>query len=154
MIKRNKLFLICAICVVVLLVLTIIFAFIIKSIIPKTYTSAKKECEKILSKNQVKMEQIAVDSLKQENNVSGEFKNFFYNSYPQEGLVSFEIGSQGMLGGQYWELIFTQDGTFKGESKYFLYKESDGNNIIKAERLNEHWWYLWTDYDGSDKSYK
>ena len=46
------------------------------------------------------------------------------------------------------------DGTFYCETESYLYKETNGNNIVKAERINEHWWYLWTDYDGTERSYQ
>ena len=122
--------------------------FIVNSITPKTYTSTKKECEKILKRYQVEMEQIAIASLKLDKRTSGNFKEYFY-SCDQEGFVQFDIGEQGMLGGQYWALVYTQDGKFHDETDSYIYEEVDGNNIWKAEKLNEHWWFLWIDYDGT-----
>ena len=98
------------------------------------------------------MEQIAVDSLKTNN--SGDFRDYFYSCYQEEGFVKFDIDAQGFLGGQYWELVYTQDGTFYGEADSYLHEETEGNNIVRGEKINEHWWYLWTDYDGTDRSYK
>ena len=98
------------------------------------------------------MEQIAVDSLKTNN--SGDFRDYFYSCYQEEGFVKFDIDAQGFLGGQYWELVYTEDGTLYGESESYLYEETNGNNIVRAEKINEHWWYLWTDYDGTERSYQ
>lgn len=142
--------------IIIISVFVIIFAIIIVGlgfiIIPKTYSSAKIECEKVLDKYQIQMEQIAVDSLQTNN--SCDFKDYFYSCYQDEGFVIFDIDAQGMLGGQYWDLVYTKDGTFYGESETYLYKETNGNNVVRAEKINEHWWYLWTDYDGTDRSYK
>lgn len=154
MTKGKKLIFISIICVAVITFATVGLGFFIDSIIPKTYSSAKKECEKILNKYQVQMEEIAVNSLKSSRNVSGNFKEYFYSSYKKDGYVKFDISEQGMLGGQYWDLVYTADGTFNGETKSFLYKQTSGNDIIRAEKINEHWWYLWTDYDGTKRSYK
>ena len=152
--KRKKIVLISLICIMVIAIITVIFGVFINSILPKTYSSAKKECEKVLDKYQAQMEEIAVDSLKSGKNVSGDFKEYFYSCHFEEGLVKFDIDAQGMLGGQYWELVYTQDGTFYGESESYQYEETSGNNIMRAEKLDEHWWYLWTDYDGTERSYQ
>lgn len=136
-------------------ILVVCFGAIINAITPKTYSSAKIECEKVLNRYQSEMEQIVVDTLIAGNNITGEFKEYFYSCNIEGGFVSFDIDAQGfMLGGQYWELVYTQDGTLYSETKSYLYKEVAGNNIVKAEKLNEHWWYLWTDYDGTERSYQ
>ncbi len=152
--KGKKIVVICVICIILFSIITVGLVFLTNSIIPKTYSSAKKECEKILEKHQTEMEKIAADSLDAEKNVSGHFRDFYYSCHQNEGYVSFDIDAQGFLGGQYWELVYTQDGTFYGETETYLYKQFGGNDIKKAERLDEHWWYLWTDYDGTDKSEK
>ncbi len=152
--KGKNVLVISAICIIIFAVIIVGLWLSINSIIPKTYSSAKKECEKVLDKYQVQMEEIAVDSLKSGKSVSGDFKEYFYSCYIEEGFVSFDIDAQGFLGGQYWELVYTKDGTFYGETESYLYKETNGNNIVRAEKINEHWWYLWTDYDGTERSYQ
>ena len=121
---------------------------------PKTFSSAKNECVNVLEKHQTEMEQIAVDSLESSKNVSGHFKEYYYSCHIEEGFISFDIDAQGFLGGQYCEFVYTKDGTFYGEADSYLHEETEGNNIVRAEKINEHWWYLWTDYDGTDRSYK
>ncbi len=152
--KGKKIVFISVICVLVFAVITVGLYFFIDSILPKTFSSAKNECLKVLDKYQTEMEQIAVNSLQSSENVSGHFKEYNYSCYIEEGLVSFYIDAQGFLGGQYWELVYTQDGTFYDETESYLYKETYGNNIVRAEKINEHWWYLWTDYDGTERSYQ
>ena len=149
--KGKKIVIISTICV---LVIAVGFNFLINSILPKTFSSAKNECVKVLDKYQNQMEEIAVDTLKSGKNVSGDFKDYFYSCYFEERFVKFEIDSQGFLGGQYWELVYTEDGTFYGETESYLHEETNGNNIVRAEKINEHWWYLWTDYDGTVRSYQ
>ena len=149
--KRKNIVVISVICVSVIAIIVSLY-FFVNSVTPKTYTSAREECKKVLNKYQIEMEQIAIDSLISNN--SGDFRDYFYSCYQEEGFVKFDIDAQGFLGGQYWELVYTQDGKFYGESESYLHEETNGNNIVRAEKINEHWWYLWTDYDGTDRSYK
>ncbi|MBQ2815832.1 MAG: hypothetical protein IJE65_04115 [Clostridia bacterium] len=151
--KGNKI-LVSVICLFVATVLMIALWIIISSIVPKTYSTAKIECEKILSKHQAEMEEISNDLLKSRTNEQGYFNDWFYICYPEDNFVKFELDGQGMLGGQHWDLVYTSDGIYYGETESYLFEEADGNNIKKAERLDEHWWYVWTDYDGTEKSYQ
>ena len=80
--KRKNIIVISIICVVVIAIIVGLYAFI-NSIIPRTYSSARQECKKVLNKYQIEMEQIAVDSLKTNN--SGDFRDYFYSCY-QEGV--------------------------------------------------------------------
>lgn len=127
--------------------------FLLRTTAPKTYSTAKEECENFLNRYQAEMEQIATEALQSEQECSGEFRKHFYRSY-KDGYVSFDIDAQGMLGGQYWELVYTKDGKFGTETETFLHTEPNGNNIVRAEKINDHWWYHWTDYDGTKRSYQ
>lgn len=151
--KRKNIIVISIICVVVIAIIVGLYAFI-NSVIPRTYSSARQECKKVLNKYQIEMEQIAVDSLQSNKNISGHFQEYYYSCHIDEGFVSFDIDAQGFLGGQYWELVYTQDGTLYDEPESYLHKETNGNDIVRAEKINEHWWYLWTDYDGTERSYQ
>ena len=128
--------------------------FLYSSIQPKTFCSAQKQCEKVLNKYQAELEQIALDSLQSDEKVSGHFKKYYYSSNLEQSNVSFSIDAQGFLGGQYWYLVYTKDGVFCGETESYLYKEPDGNNIERAEKIDDHWWFCWIDYDGTQLSYK
>ena len=149
--KRKSVLAISVTCVSVIAIIVGLCCFV-NSITPKTYSSAREVCVKVLNKHQTEMEQTAIDSLRYNN--SGSFRDYFYNCYREESFVKFNIDAQGFLGGQYWELVYTQDGTFYGETESYLYEENDGNNIVRAEKINEQWWYLWTDYDGTERSYQ
>ena len=113
---------------------------------PKTFSSAEALCVKVLENHRQELEALAAQG------TSGTFRE--YNYHTEDGQVCFSIGSQGMLGGQYWELIYTTDGTYAGETTQFRYEEPDGNNIVRAEHLTGNWWYRWTDYDSTEKSWQ
>ncbi len=152
--KRRTAIFVSVFCIAVLAIILIGTVIFLDLFIPKAYSVAKTESVEILEDNQLKFEECAVASLNGEKDVAGNRIEYTYSAYRDEGYVVFEIDSQGMLGGQYWDLVYTQDGTFYGESEAYLYKETGGNNIIKAERLNEHWWFRWIDYDGDERSFR
>ncbi len=113
---------------------------------PKTFSTAEALCVKVLENHRQELEALAAQG------TSGTFREYAYHA--EDGQVCFSIGSQGMLGGQYWELIYTADGTYAGEITQFRYEEPDGNNIVRAKHLTGNWWYRWTDYDGTEKSWQ
>ena len=119
-----------------------------------TYSSAKKECSKILEKYQVQMEDIALNSLDSKADISGYFNKYYYSYYQDQGFVKFDINAQGMLGGQYWGLVYTDNGLLYDEEETYYFEEEDGNNIIRAEKIKGNWWFYWEDYDGTDNSQK
>lgn len=121
---------------------------------PKTYSTAKKECERFLRRNYEELEAVALDLISDGEGACGYYKGYYCSYVPEWDAVLLELGGQGMLGGQYWDLIYTRDGIFLGQTEEDFWEEPDGNNISKAERLDEHWWYLWSDYDGTNRSYE
>ncbi len=151
--KEKKIGISIAAFIAVFAIISIGLWFLIRSLLPKTYHSAKEQCEKVLDQYQGEMEKIAVDSLESANNASGKFKEYSYICHKGDGLVVFSIDAQGMLGGQYWDLVYTEDGTFGGQTESYLEQDTMGNDIIRGEKLDEHWWYLWTDYDGTERSF-
>ena len=128
------------------------FALLLDAIKPKTYNTAKTECENILEKHRAQLEECALDALSKEQASFDQCLDYDYICYPEVGHVVFSIDAQGMLGGQYWELVYTKDGTYFNQTETYRREESSGNNVIKAERLDDHWWYVWTDYDGTGRS--
>ena len=153
MTKRKKIFMISSISIVVVAILIIGVSWLLNVIIPKIYSSAKKQCQRVLKKHQAQMEEVAVDALESGKDISGEYLDYYYSCDSDEEYVEFDIDAQGMLGGQYWGLVYTEDGTLWGETEEYLYEEALGNNIMRAERIDEHWWFLWTDYDGTGATY-
>ena len=119
-----------------------------------TYSSAKEECEIFLEENRNELEKLALAALSSDEDVSGYYNERYYSSCLEDGFVAFDVDAQGMLGGQYWGLVYTQDGTYCGDTESYLQKQEQENNIMRGERLDGHWWYRWRDYDGTDRSYQ
>lgn len=151
--KWKILIILTAICLVLIALLSVGIVLLVNAIVPKTYSTAKVECVQVLDKYRDELEQIAMDALKSDQHTSGYFKEYYY-AEQDENLVQFDVDAQGMLGGQYWGLVYTADGTYYGAVDSYLNKETNGNNIVRAERIDGHWWYIWTDYDGTDASYQ
>ena len=149
---KKRSILICGILLVVILALAVGLYFLIVSLLPETYSSAKKECKKALAKDQVQLEEVAMDTLKSSRNKSGQYKTYFYVSDPEERIVTFHIDGQETSGYQEWLLVYSESGMLYGQSQELHKKNSDG--ILKAERINEHWWYCWVDYGSTDRSYQ
>ena len=147
--KRNA---IVVTCIIVGLAVMIGVFSVFQGLKPKTYSAAKLQSARVLDAYQSQMEELAVNALKSEDNIPGKFRDFSYHCNRDEGYVQFDIDAQGMLGGQYWALIYSQDGNYYGETESYRYEETDGNNIVRAEKLNAHWWFHWIDYDGTDRS--
>ena len=118
----------------------------------KAYSTAKKECARVLEKHQLQMEELAVSVLNSKVGKDGRFNEYYYSCYRDQGFVKFDIDAQGMLGGQYWGLVYAENGILYGEAETYYFEEEDGNNIIRAEKIKGNWWFYWEDYDGTDKS--
>ena len=97
---------------------------------------------------------IAERLLSEQTPSSGKYRDTYYYTSKNSPYVSFDIGAQGFLGGQYRSLVYCPSGTFQGHSETFLWYEPDGNNIIRAEKLDGPRWYYRIDYDGRDLSEK
>ena len=148
--------------IVILSVIAVLIGcfFVLKAILkPETYSSAKSDCVKVLNKNRTELDEFAAKLLAETpQSLAGEYPKTPYESFKDYNCyvtdrheAVFDIGSQGMLGGQYWSLMYTADGTYRGKSETY-YEVWDGNNIIKADHIDDNWWYLWEDYDASDYS--
>ncbi len=120
----------------------------------ETYSTAKEATEEFLIQNREEMEKIAVSLSDDEIENSGHYKDLSYFYDEKNDCTEFEIDAQGMLGGQYWGLIYTKDGCYCGQSETYLYEEPEGNNIRRAEKLDGRWWFIWEDYDGNALSFK
>ena len=116
-----------------------------------TYQSAKDSSESFLKHNQEELKNIAQETLKNKRPSMNEYKKAYEIKYDEiEDAVNFEIGSQGMLGGQYWRLVYTEKGNYRGEIEKYIYYEKNGNNIAFAEKISENWYFYWIDYDGRE----
>ena len=143
--------------IVVLAAVIALGAWGIHSGMPKTYSSAKKQCVRLLRWYKGDMERAAEWTYTQtptgSNYTSGKCRGMYYVRYLSDQTVRFDVGGQGMLGGQHWHLVYTPDGTLYGQDEVYEYRETDGgNNITKAEKIDENWWFLWVDFDGTKYS--
>ena len=118
----------------------------------KGYEEIKAEAVSLLEQNQMEMERIAADTI--ENSVDPEseaVEGVAYIKYDKEnGYVVFAIDAQGMLGGQYWSLVYTPNGTYNDQPLKYTWDEESGNNRIIAEKIADNWFFLWEDYDGRE----
>ena len=143
--------------IVILAAVAAMGAWAVRSALPETYSSAKKQCERRLRWFKGDMERAAEWTFSQtpdgSNYISGECRGMYYIRYNGENTVRFDVDGQGMLGGQYWHLVYTPDGMLYGQDEIYEYRESDGgNNIARAEKIDGSWWFLWVDYDGTEYS--
>ena len=151
--KTKKITLIIGVSILSLAVLCLILYALLGAVFSKSYETAKRESESYLWIHKTKLEKIALECFSSKEKGGKEDSAYRYSFDPNQELVCFEVDSQGMLGGQYWELVYTKDGTLYGQTKTYL-QTFHGGNVIKAERIDEHWWFLWTDYDAGGKSYR
>ena len=148
--SRVKGFLISVIAIAVI-ILTIHAAFrFVKLFERETYSSAKKECVEYLGRNRSQLEEIALAALQDD---SRELGKFACSVDLEKGLVKFSVDAQGMLGGQYWDLVYTRSGLYENQSESY-YSVFDESIVTKGEKLDDHWWYIWTDYDCTELSEK
>ena len=117
------------------------------------YYRAKKETLKFLDKNITKLEEISKESLSKKDKETYEFKTKKYHFAENDGkeYIVININAQGMLGGQYWDLIYCEDDYLDGNTIdiYDEYKETgSGNNIFILEKIRDNWYFSYQDWDG------
>ena len=104
------------------LIIWLVFSVPFGSIGEHTYQSAKDYSVSFLKHNREELERIAKETLKNKNSSVNEYKKASEIKYDEPELaVNFEMGSQGMLGGQYWRLVYTEKGNYRGETDKYNY---------------------------------
>ena len=123
------------------------------------YDKAKKEILKFLTKNITELEKICKESLIKKDTEIHEFKGkVYYNSFRNgKECVVICINVQGMLGGQYWDLVFCEDDILYNKSidingNYI--DDTTGNNIFIMEKLKDNWYLSYEDWDGKTDTSK
>lgn len=150
--SKVKGFLISVIAIAVI-ILTIHAAFRFVELFEReTYSSAKKECVEYLEKNRSLLEDVVLAVLQDGLEEHGDSR-FNYSVDLEKGLVKFSVDAQGMLGGQYWDLVYTRSGLYENQSESY-YSLFDERIVTKGEKLDDHWWYIWRDYDRTELSEK
>lgn len=137
-----------------ILITFLIFILGFRLFVIKDYNSAKKSSIKFLNNNQIELEKI-FDKLilNNQENASGKYKEKFYIYYSNdEKYIKLDIDSQGMLGGQYWGIIYCPSDALLENNNIKIYDENvetnDGNNIFIKEKIKDKWYFYYEDYDG------
>ena len=118
------------------------------------YNKAKQTTTKYLNKNENELKKIADILLETKESKEKPYKNIKFAKYFKDfdfkgngEYIKFNIDSQGMLGGQYYGLIYIKD-KFDELITYDGTKLENGNNIFIREKLKDNWYFYYDDYDG------
>ncbi len=118
------------------------------------YEKSKEEATHFLAKNEADLKDIFEDLMSKEQNDSGKYKGKFYIYYKTDSTeyVKLDIDARGMLGGQYWGIIYCPNNNLiRNNSSVEIYDESKngtGNNIFIKEKIKDNWYFYYDDYDG------
>lgn len=145
---------------ILILMLSLICMFAISACGNKNFDKAKKETIKYTQKHFEKIKEVAEEVMSKESayNVScGKFENVMYDKLDDYEFIQFEYDAQGMLGGQYWGIYYSSDNKpyFEGGedvevTEYengWVYFDQQGNNSYYTERIENGWFFWYTDYD-------
>lgn len=125
----------------------------------KTYDEAKEETIIFLNDNIDNLQDISKSILKIKSNSYKEHKykdKTYVYSYMQneEGkeYIQIDFDGQGMLGGQGWGLIYSDNDDLLNGNSYYIYDEKEqtgtGNNIFIKEKIKDKWYFYYDDWDG------
>ncbi len=117
------------------------------------YNKAKKEVTIFLEKNLTNLEKISKECLTKKDDEIHKFKDkeYRYSFFHYKDCVIIDIGAQGMLGGQYWALVYCEDDILDGKSIDIQGEYIDdlsGKNIFIVEKIKDNWYFSYDDYDG------
>ena len=115
------------------------------------YFSSKKSWIKYLNSNIAELE----DLFNQSEYISKESylklddgKSYIVKLGKNGKYVELDIGAQGMLGGQYWGLIYCTTDYLDGENIEIKGNAGEGNNVFITEKIKDNWYFYYDDYDG------
>ncbi len=119
------------------------------------YEKCKDKSISFLKMNEDELTEIAEELMQKEDGAAYKFKDQYYCYYSNNGNTSYvkiDIDSQGMLGGQYWGIIYCPNNNLIDvDSTIEIYDEKqtskDGNNIFIREMIKENWYFYYDDYD-------
>ena len=126
------------------------------------FNSAKEETILYLKENEKELENIADELYKSKAKQNNTYKNISYASYhnyPKNNnslenteYVIFDLDSQGVLGGQYYGLIYSKNKNIYNGNSLAIYDENketgNGNNIEIRKKIDNNWFFYYDDYDG------
>lgn len=122
-----------------------------------SYEEAKMNAEKYLNKNEHQLTKLVNELYESKASKKDSMKGVSYASYVnrddfdfknQIEYIKMDLDSQGMLGGQYYGLIYTNE----SKEKLIVYDENEitqkGNNIFIRQKIKGNWYFYYEDYDG------
>lgn len=117
------------------------------------YDKAKKTAIKYLNKNEEQLKTIVDELYENKSSIENPIENikharYYYddnfNFKNDEEYVKLDIDAQGMLGGQYYGLIYSKN----NDEELIKNKELFGNNIFIRQKIKDNWYFYYDDYDG------
>lgn len=143
---------------IVVIILIGILAFItLTSNSEFNYEETKIKAEKYLNKNELRLTQLVNELYENKTSKKDSIKGISYASYENRDdfdfknkteYIKLDLDSQGMLGGQYYGLIYTKE----SKEKLIIYDEKEetkkGNNVFIRQKIKDNWYFYYEDYDG------
>lgn len=159
--KVLKLIFIVFICYIIFsFLLFIVFLFIRgKDLNRFDYNSSKKVAIEFLNDNKEELESMTKEIYTSKSFKENPYKNIISVNYVESAQdlydkehIEFYMDSQGMLGGQYYGLIYSLDSNFNDNKVIKIYDQfketGNGNNIYIREKISDNWYFFYNDYDG------
>lgn len=148
--NKKKIIILMSIVLFILIIVTTSFLYEMSN---SDYEKARKETFHFLEKNITELEMISKECLYEKNRKTDEFKNkeYYFVKKGEKEYAVINIDAQGMLGGQYCDLIYCEDDYLDGNTIdiYDEYKETgSGNNIFIVEKIKDNWYFSYQDWDG------
>lgn len=117
------------------------------------YDKAKKTTIKYLNKNEEQLKTIVDELSENKSSIENPIENIkdagYHNSSNfnfknNEEYIKFNIDAQGMIGGQYYGLIYSKN----NEEELIKNQDLHGNNIFIRQKIKDNWYFYYDDYDG------
>ena len=116
------------------------------------YDSSMKKSISILHNNKTQLSELGKTVYDNKNSIKNpidevSFVSYSSSNYIDKEYVQFDIGGQGMLGGQYYGIIYSKEDIIEGKKRKVYHEEHD-NNIFIYEKIENNWYFYYFDYDG------
>ena len=153
---KKSLFVYLILAVIILLIGILAFSFLIDKR-EFDYQEAEEEANYYLEKNEKQLMELVSELYVTKSSKKDSIKGVTYASYVNRDdfdfknsieYIKIDLHSQGMLGGQYYGLLYTKE---KVED-YILFDEKkeskNGNNVFIRKKIKDNWYFYYDDYDG------
>lgn len=153
---KKSLFVYLILAVIILLIGILAFSFLIDKR-EFDYQEAEEEANYYLKKNEKQLMELVSELYVTKSSKKDSIKGISYASYVDRDdfdfkneieYIKIDLDSQGMLGGQYYGLIYTKD----SKESLIVYDENEetkkGNNVFIRKKIKDNWYFYYEDYDG------